>query len=89
MKVCKWLGLVWNPFGSTSHHTCCLSCVSVVHSAVLQSDDPEGEIELMTCVNVSDCEVEKNHGFQIQVRNRCVMFSHSIFYTHAQAKKHI
>ncbi|CAL8273561.1 unnamed protein product [Gadus morhua 'NCC'] len=33
-----------------------------------ESDDPEGEIELMTCVNVSDCEVEKNHGFQIQTK---------------------
>ncbi|CAL8332354.1 unnamed protein product [Lota lota] len=33
-----------------------------------ESDDPEGEIELGTCVNVSDCEVEKNHGFQIHTK---------------------
>lgn len=34
---------------------------------MLQSDDLEGEIDLTSCVNVSDCEVERNYGLQIQV----------------------
>lgn len=35
----------------------------------LQSDDLDGEIDLTSCVNVSDCDVEKNYGLQIQVCN--------------------
>lgn len=35
--------------------------------AVVQLDDVDGEIDLASCVNVSDCEVEKNYGLQIQV----------------------
>lgn len=35
--------------------------------AVVQLDDLDGEIDLTSCVNVSDCEVEKNYGVQIQV----------------------
>uniref|UniRef100_A0A3P9PM70 PH domain-containing protein n=1 Tax=Poecilia reticulata TaxID=8081 RepID=A0A3P9PM70_POERE len=32
-----------------------------------ESDDLDGEIDLTSCVNVSDCDVEKNYGLQIQV----------------------
>lgn len=38
---------------------------------VLQSDDPEGEIDLTSCVEVSDCYVEKNYGLQIHVCTYC------------------
>ncbi|GLD66366.1 myosin phosphatase Rho-interacting protein-like protein, partial [Lates japonicus] len=31
-----------------------------------ESDDLDGEIDLTSCVNVSDCDVEKNYGLQIQ-----------------------
>lgn len=65
--------MLYNSLRGTHHR---LSCVSVVLSAVVQSDDPEGEIALVSCVNVSDCEVEKNHGFQIHVRNQREMFSY-------------
>lgn len=34
----------------------------------LQKDDVDGEIDLKSCVNVSEFDVEKNYGFQIQVR---------------------
>lgn len=37
----------------------------------LQSDDLDGEIDLTSCVNVSDCDVEKNYGLQIQV---CIIY---------------
>uniref|UniRef100_A0A3P9M1G9 PH domain-containing protein n=1 Tax=Oryzias latipes TaxID=8090 RepID=A0A3P9M1G9_ORYLA len=33
-----------------------------------ESDDLEGEIDLTSCVNVSDCEVERNYGLQIQTK---------------------
>ncbi|RVE76473.1 hypothetical protein OJAV_G00007990 [Oryzias javanicus] len=33
-----------------------------------ESDDLEGEIDLTSCVNVSDCDVEKNYGLQIQTK---------------------
>ncbi|KAM9362615.1 TRIO and F-actin-binding protein-like [Symphorus nematophorus] len=33
-----------------------------------ESDDLDGEIELTSCVNVSDCDVEKNYGLQIQTK---------------------
>uniref|UniRef100_UPI0037E9BB82 TRIO and F-actin-binding protein-like isoform X2 n=1 Tax=Semicossyphus pulcher TaxID=241346 RepID=UPI0037E9BB82 len=32
------------------------------------SDDLDGEIDLTSCVNVSDCDVEKNYGLQIQTK---------------------
>uniref|UniRef100_A0A3B3DQ78 PH domain-containing protein n=1 Tax=Oryzias melastigma TaxID=30732 RepID=A0A3B3DQ78_ORYME len=35
---------------------------------MLQSDDLEGEIDLTSCVNVSDCDVERNYGLQIQTK---------------------
>lgn len=52
---------------------------------VLQSVDLEGEIDLTSCVNVSDYDVEKNYGLQIQVCIYCtvmltVLF-HSLRYT--------
>ncbi|KAK7929987.1 hypothetical protein WMY93_006382 [Mugilogobius chulae] len=31
-------------------------------------DDLEGEIDLRSCLNVSDCSVEKNYGFQLQTK---------------------
>ncbi|XP_042339254.1 myosin phosphatase Rho-interacting protein-like [Plectropomus leopardus] len=33
-----------------------------------ESDDLDGEIDLTSCVSVSDCDVEKNYGFQIQTK---------------------
>lgn len=36
-------------------------------SYTVKSDDLDGEIDLTSCVNVSDCDVEKNYGLQIQV----------------------
>lgn len=33
-----------------------------------ESDDPDGEINLTSCVNVSDCDVEKNYGLQLQTK---------------------
>lgn len=33
----------------------------------VQKDDLDGEIDLKSCVNVSEFDVEKNYGFQIQV----------------------
>lgn len=34
----------------------------------MQKDDLDGEIDLKSCVKVSEFNVEKNYGFQIQVR---------------------
>ncbi|KAM7010164.1 TRIO and F-actin-binding protein-like [Tautogolabrus adspersus] len=33
-----------------------------------ESDDLDGEIDLTSCMNVSDCDVEKNYGLQIQTK---------------------
>lgn len=33
----------------------------------LQKDDVDGEIDLKSCVDVAEFDVEKNYGFQIQV----------------------
>lgn len=33
-----------------------------------QKDEVDGEIDLKSCVKVSEFDVEKNYGFQIQVR---------------------
>ncbi|XP_037327048.2 TRIO and F-actin-binding protein-like [Pungitius pungitius] len=33
-----------------------------------ESDDVDGEINLTCCINVSECDVEKNHGLQIQTK---------------------
>uniref|UniRef100_A0A087Y3H9 PH domain-containing protein n=1 Tax=Poecilia formosa TaxID=48698 RepID=A0A087Y3H9_POEFO len=33
-----------------------------------ESDDLDGEIDLTSCVNVSDCDVEKKYGLQIQTK---------------------
>ncbi|XP_027874832.1 TRIO and F-actin-binding protein-like isoform X1 [Xiphophorus couchianus] len=33
-----------------------------------ESDDLDGEIDLTSCVNVSDCDEEKNYGLQIQTK---------------------
>lgn len=35
----------------------------------MQKDDVDGEIDLKSCVKVSEFAVEKNYGFQIQVTN--------------------
>lgn len=37
-------------------------------SVSVQKDDLDGEIDLKSCVKVSEFDVEKNYGFQIQVR---------------------
>lgn len=41
-------------------------CTQWNNFIVLQSD-VYGELNLTSCLNVSDCEVEKNYGLQIQV----------------------
>uniref|UniRef100_G3PU43 PH domain-containing protein n=3 Tax=Gasterosteus aculeatus TaxID=69293 RepID=G3PU43_GASAC len=33
-----------------------------------EADDVEGEINLICCINVAECDVEKNHGLQIQTK---------------------
>ncbi|XP_026158815.1 TRIO and F-actin-binding protein-like isoform X2 [Mastacembelus armatus] len=37
-------------------------------SEVEESDNLDGEIDLTSCVNVSECEVEKNYGLQIETK---------------------
>ncbi|XP_030590729.1 TRIO and F-actin binding protein b isoform X1 [Archocentrus centrarchus] len=37
-------------------------------SAAEEKDDSDGEIDLKSCVNVSEFDVEKNYGFQIKTR---------------------
>lgn len=39
-----------------------------------QKDDLDGEIDLKSCVKVSEFDVEKNYGFQIQVRIFVICF---------------
>lgn len=41
---------------------------NVTHCAFMQKDDLDGEIDLKSCVKVSEYDVEKNYGFQIHVR---------------------
>lgn len=43
------------------HYCVCL------FSFFIQKDDMDGEIDLKSCVKVSEFDVEKNYGFQIQV----------------------
>lgn len=52
-------------FWSTHNNVFALGCALKI---LVQLDDLDGEIDLASCVNVSDCEVEKNYGLQIQVR---------------------
>uniref|UniRef100_A0AAV2LME6 PH domain-containing protein n=1 Tax=Knipowitschia caucasica TaxID=637954 RepID=A0AAV2LME6_KNICA len=33
-----------------------------------ESEDPEGEIDLRSCLDVSDCDVQKNYGFQLHTK---------------------
>ena len=33
----------------------------------IQRDEPEGEIDLSSCVDVIESDVEKNYGFQVHV----------------------
>ncbi|XP_029950246.1 myosin phosphatase Rho-interacting protein-like [Salarias fasciatus] len=40
-----------------------------------ESDDLDGEIELTSCVNVSDCDVERNYGLQLQTKRAVFTFS--------------
>ncbi|KAM8878801.1 TRIO and F-actin-binding protein-like isoform 2-T2 [Spinachia spinachia] len=40
-----------------------------------ESDDVDGEINLTCCINVSECDVEKNHGLQIQTKRALFTFS--------------
>lgn len=47
----------------------------------MQSDDLDGEIHLKSCVNVSDCDVEKNYGLQIQVCVYCSCVLLSVLYS--------
>lgn len=44
-----------------------MSLVLFVPNCVLQKDDLDGEVDLKSCVKVSEFDVEKNYGFQIQV----------------------
>ncbi|KAM6971781.1 TRIO and F-actin-binding protein-like [Aplochiton taeniatus] len=49
-----------------------------------ESDGLEGEIELTTCVNVSDCNLDKNYGIQIHT-NRAVF---TLSATTSRVRKH-
>ncbi|XP_030594853.1 TRIO and F-actin-binding protein-like [Archocentrus centrarchus] len=40
-----------------------------------ESDDLDGEIDLTSCMNVSDCDVEKNYGLQIQTKGAVFILS--------------
>ncbi|XP_028307906.1 TRIO and F-actin-binding protein-like isoform X2 [Gouania willdenowi] len=40
-----------------------------------ESDDLDGEIDLNTCVNVSDCDVDKNYGLQLQTKRAVFTFT--------------
>uniref|UniRef100_A0A3Q4G2P3 TRIO and F-actin binding protein b n=1 Tax=Neolamprologus brichardi TaxID=32507 RepID=A0A3Q4G2P3_NEOBR len=44
-------------------------------STAEEKDDLDGEIDLKSCVNVSEFDVEKNYGFQIQTREAAFMLS--------------
>lgn len=44
----------------------CVDCECITVFSV-QKDDMDGEIDLKSCVKVSEFDVEKNYGFQIQV----------------------
>ena len=44
-----------------------------------QASDLEGEIDLTKCYNVSECQVQRNYGFQIHVR-LCIITKESRFY---------
>lgn len=35
---------------------------------LLQADELDGEIDLRSCTDVSECMVQRNYGFQIHVR---------------------
>lgn len=41
----------------------------------MQKDDLDGDIDLKSCVKVSEYDVEKNYGFQIHVRT-LILFLH-------------
>ncbi|XP_068606138.1 TRIO and F-actin binding protein b [Brachionichthys hirsutus] len=44
-------------------------------SSAEEKDDMDGEIDLKSCVNVSEFDVEKNYGFQIQTREAAFTLS--------------
>ncbi|XP_031584557.2 TRIO and F-actin binding protein b [Oreochromis aureus] len=44
-------------------------------STAEEKDDLDGEIDLKSCVNVSEFDVEKNYGFQIQTREAVFILS--------------
>ncbi|CAL8273957.1 unnamed protein product [Lota lota] len=44
-------------------------------SGAEEKDEPDGEIDLISCVKVSEFDVEKNYGFQIQTREGVVTLS--------------
>ena len=39
----------------------------LICNVFFQKDEPDGEIDLISCLKVSEFDVEKNYGFQIQV----------------------
>lgn len=41
-----------------------------------QKEDLDGEIDLRSCVGVSEFDVEKNYGFQIQVDSTGICFTY-------------
>ena len=45
------------------------------YCAYMQKDDLDGDIDLKSCVKVSEYDVEKNYGFQIHVRT-LILFLH-------------
>ncbi|KAG7262395.1 hypothetical protein CRUP_018319 [Coryphaenoides rupestris] len=44
-------------------------------SGAEENDEPDGEIDLNSCLKVSEFDVEKNYGFQIQTREAVVTLS--------------
>ncbi|KAJ3600474.1 hypothetical protein NHX12_031455 [Muraenolepis orangiensis] len=44
-------------------------------SGAEENDEPDGEIDLISCLKVSEFDVEKNYGFQIQTREMMVTLS--------------
>ena len=46
----------------------------VTDCLISQKDDPDGEICLQYCVKVSECNVDKNYGFLIEV---CILLNNN------------
>lgn len=54
---------------------CCVGCECITVFFSSQKDDMDGEIDLKSCVKVSEFDVEKNYGFQIQVNISVISYT--------------